>query len=75
MVYDFLEMGLINDGTFKCCECEEVMQCFTSQGETSFCPMCGQRNWAFEELNIPKQKKKSSNNVECRKSLKRESGK
>ena len=32
---------LINDGTFICKTCEEIIKAFTSSGETRFCPACG----------------------------------
>jgi rRNA maturation endonuclease Nob1 len=34
---------LMNDSTYQCGSCEEVIKAFTSSGETNFCPVCGSR--------------------------------
>lgn len=42
--------GFINDGKYKCEQCEESMMCFSTGGETQFCPCCGSRSDEFLEV-------------------------
>jgi len=37
-------MELINDSTYECKTCGEVIKAFTSSGDTQFCTSCGNSN-------------------------------
>lgn len=49
-LFDFQKYDLTNDNTFTCKQCEESFQCFTSEGQTQFCPCCGVRSTEFEDF-------------------------
>lgn len=50
-LFDFQQYGFTNDNVFLCTKCDESFQCFTSTGETTFCPCCGVRSTEFEEYD------------------------
>ena len=47
--------GLINDATYKCGMCEQGIMCFTTDGNTEFCPNCGARSDQFEDYEEDKE--------------------
>ncbi len=47
--------GFSNDAIFICSECEIGIMCFTTIGDTSFCPSCGYRNECFEQYECTKE--------------------
>lgn len=50
-LFEFQKRGLSNDDVFECSNCDDIFQCFTSYGETQFCPSCGARADRFEALS------------------------
>jgi RNA polymerase subunit RPABC4/transcription elongation factor Spt4 len=35
---------LMNDSTYKCRRCKEIIMAYSTSGETNFCPVCGSRD-------------------------------
>lgn len=53
-LFSFQKLNLTNDGVYKCTQCENIIQCFSTDENTNFCPSCGARSDIFNDVEEEK---------------------